>query len=174
MMPVTQRQWVAAGSLLVALIALLQFAIGTAESSGDPGPGRDARPRAVDRLAASQLSGLEFLRGEAELPTSGRDLFATEHFKPAPKPPPPPRPAPPATRQAPVVYRGFAQLENGLRFAYVEVDGKLRTLNAGDEVISGWKVVSFDGAAAILGREEANQLLEFNKRGSITVPASTR
>lgn len=101
----------------------------------------------------------------------GPGLFETDFFKPAPAPKPAPKPTPPATREVELIYRGLAAFPDGARVAYLAVEG--RTLNpaAGDEIVDGWKLVSFDSDQAVLAKAESRHILPFNRRTALTVPA---
>lgn len=167
------RQWIS-GSVLLGLLGLAWAlapwrAPAPAGTSLTPDSALEERPH----LESTHRETLAFF-GSRPVRQAGRGLFETDYFKPAPKPPPPPKPTPPLTREAPALYRGFSEPASGLRLAYVEVDGSLRTLAVGDTVLGPWKVEKINDDSLVLLGGDLSEELAFRKRSTLTVPASAK
>ena len=118
-----------------------------------------------------------FFTESSASPGTGRGLFETDYFRPPPPPPPKPpepKPPPPPPKLVSAAYRGFAAFgENSV--AYLSVDGRTRTLAAGETVADGWKLLSFDADGAELARGENERLrLLFNKPASLPARPPTK
>lgn len=126
------------------------------------------------RITAAQQETFAFFNDGRAAPGSGRGLFETDFFKPAPAPPKPVAkpPAPPAPRKFAVVYRGLAAFPGGASVAYVAVEGRVLTLTAGEAVAEGWTLREFDSAQAVLSKGDERFTLPFNR--SSAVPANAK
>ncbi len=155
---------------LVVLVALARPPAATPP----PAPAPAAAPEPT-RLARAHATTFAFFNEGRAQTDSGRDLFATDFFKPPPPPPPPPtppKPAPPPPKLVEASYRGFAAFPSGAAsIAYLAIDGRVLTLSPGDPVAEGWKLLSFDADSAQLARDEARFTLPFNK--PVKLPAQT-
>lgn len=125
------------------------------------------------RLSAAQRETFEFFNNGRAAPSSGRGLFETDFFKPAPVPPKPASKAAPPTppRNLAVVYRGLAAFPGGASVAYVAVDGRVLTLEAGEAVAEGWLLLEFNAAQAVIAKSEERFTLPFNRPAAVPATA---
>jgi len=128
------------------------------------------------RLTAAQGEVFAFFNNGRATLGSGRGLFETDFFKPAPAKPVPkavplPPPPPPPPRKLAVVYRGFAAFPGGVSVAYVAVDGRVLTLAAGEAMAGGWMLLEFDAERAVLAKGEERFPLPFNRATVVAAPA---
>lgn len=174
MTPAARRVFRASLLLLVLVIGVagLVFSPAAAPRSS-PGGVVSPAPEPV-RLTAAQGETFEFFNNGRAAPSSGRGLFETDFFKPAPVPPKPvPKaPPPPPPRNLAVVYRGLAAFPGGASVAYVSVDGRVLTLAAGEAVAEGWTLLEFNAEQAVLAKGEERFTLPFNRSAAVPVGAA--
>ncbi len=126
------------------------------------------------RITARQADTFAFFNdGRAAIET-GRGLFETDFFKPAP---PPPRPAPkaappPPPRKIAVVYRGFASFPGGAGLAYLAVDERVREVGLGEAVAEGWTLLEYNADQAVLVKDGQRLALPFNR--ATAIPAAVK
>lgn len=170
MTPASRRVVRASLLLLVLLAGVAGLAFAPSVESRDSSADVLAAEQEPARLTAAQGDVFEFFNDGRAAAGSGRGLFETDFFKPAPAPTalpaPVPAPAPPP-RNIALVYRGLASFPGGASVAYVTVDGRVLTLAPGEAVTEGWRLLEFDADKAVLAKGGERLTLSFNRAGSV-------
>jgi hypothetical protein len=160
--------------LLVLSVGVSGIVLSRPGASGSAATLTYVAPSEPVRITPVQQETFAFFNDGRAAPSSGRGLFETDFFKPAPAPPKPvvKPPPPPPPRNLAVVYRGLAAFPGGTSVAYVAVDGRVLTLSAGEAVAEGWTLLEFDSAQAVLAKGQERFTLPFNRTSA--VPANAK
>jgi hypothetical protein len=171
----------AAMACLAGAVAFLAFGwSGVGEGGATPTFARSALLEG--RLSDSERRIVAFFNEPARPAPAGPGIFFTDYFKPPPPPPPPPPPKveekkpepprPPPEKTVNLTYRGFVEMREGQRVAYLMADDQLQQRLLGEPVAGPWKVESFSVDELVVSNGENTVKVPFNRSAAVKFPAA--
>lgn len=164
-----------AGLLAIVSTSLMHpLPTGFETTSGDAASlGKNWHPsNTIDRLAGdSRLAKGIDIELIAQLNPFKRVATEVEPLEEAPPVPKAEQTPPPVTRPVSVIYRGYYRSSGGDAIVYAEVEGTMRVISIGQQLLPSWKIDAVNASQLVLRQgEDTPVLIPFNRKKDLEVP----